>query len=65
LKRCLAKKVGRSFFSEEKKQKTFIFRRSNDRGHCSDLAAGARIKVFLLLFLQKKKTFLSCCFRPA
>jgi hypothetical protein len=43
------------FFSEEKNQKTFILRRSYNRGHGLDLSAGAGIKVFLLLFLQKKK----------
>jgi hypothetical protein len=44
------------FFSEEKNQKTFI---SGARGKIGAIASivgsGGRIKVFLLLFLQKKK----------
>jgi hypothetical protein len=46
------------FFSEEKNQKTLISRRSDDRGYDPNLSAGLEIKVFLLLFLQKKKNLL-------
>jgi general secretion pathway protein K len=49
----------RPSFSEEKEAKRLlILRNSKDRGYCPDIAASFRIKVFLLLFLQKKKTFL-------
>jgi hypothetical protein len=42
----------------KKRSKRLLFcRRSHNRGHSLDLSAGARIKVFLLLFLQKKKAF--------
>jgi hypothetical protein len=49
----------------KKRSKRLLFpRRPPDRGPNAqgmglDLSAGARIKVFLLLFLQKKKAFLS------
>ena len=46
----------KAFFSEEKNQKTFMScRRPRRLGH-----AGAKIKVFLLLFLQKKKALNNC-----
>jgi hypothetical protein len=43
------------FFSEEKNQKTFIFSAASCSVLCLGRAAGEGIKVFLLLFLQKKK----------
>jgi hypothetical protein len=46
----------RFFFSEEKKQKTFISPQLSLGRYVPDRAASAGIKVFLLLFLQKKKT---------
>jgi hypothetical protein len=58
-------KKERVFFSEEKaearpaRSKRLLFLRcSQDRGHETDLAAAPELKVFLLLFLQKKKIFL-------
>jgi hypothetical protein len=49
--------VRKVFFSEEKNQKTFIPGRPRiDPGHGLDRGSGGEIKVFLLLFLQKKKT---------
>jgi hypothetical protein len=45
------------FFSEEKNQKTFVLRRSQDRGHGRDLAAAPEIKVFCF-FSSEKKSFL-------
>jgi hypothetical protein len=46
------------FFSEEKKQKTFMSCAGLSlSGHGRDIRAGGGIKVFLLLFLQKKKAF--------
>jgi hypothetical protein len=45
------------FFSEEKNQKTFIpCAGPNPSGQTPAIAQAQRIKVFLLLFLQKKKT---------
>jgi len=42
-----------SIFFEKKKQKTFIHLECADRGRCAPTD-----KVFLLLFVHKKKTFL-------
>ncbi len=39
-------------------RRLLFLRSTKDRDHGPDLAAGAEIKVFLLLFLQKKKAFL-------
>jgi outer membrane lipoprotein-sorting protein len=54
---CERKKESSSFLKKRSKRLLF-FRRSHDWRHGRDLSAGARIKVFLLLFLQKKKAFL-------
>jgi hypothetical protein len=43
-----------SFFEKKEAKKLLLLRRSQDRGHGRDLSTGARIKVFLLLFFQKK-----------
>jgi len=53
-------KKGRMFFFEKKNQKTFIFWWCPriDFGRGPDRWSRAGIKVFLLLFLQKKKAFL-------
>jgi phospholipid transport system substrate-binding protein len=47
-----------SFLKKRTKRLLISIRQSQDRGYSRDLAAGAGIKVFLLLFLQKKKTLL-------
>jgi hypothetical protein len=45
------------FFSEEKNQKTFLSSCPRiDPGHGLNLGSGGEVKVFLLLFLQKKKS---------
>jgi hypothetical protein len=46
-----------SFLKKRSKRLLFL-RRSHHRGHGLDLSASARIKVFLLLFLQKKKNLI-------
>jgi hypothetical protein len=47
---------GKVFFSEEKNQKTFVSSPASRPRHSLHLDAAAGIKVFLLLFLQKKKS---------
>jgi len=42
-------------FLKKRSKRLLFFRRSYDRGHGRDLSARAGTKVFLLLFLQKKK----------
>jgi hypothetical protein len=46
----------KSFFSEEKKQKTFISGAFSPSGHGLNRGLCGELKVFLLLFLQKKKS---------
>jgi hypothetical protein len=46
-------------FLKQKSKRLLFSRRSHKEGS-RDLAACAGIKVFLLLFLQKKKAFLPC-----
>jgi hypothetical protein len=53
-----------SSFLKKSSKRLLLLRRAHDRGHGRDLSGGARIKVFLLLFLQIKKT-LSTAFRCA
>jgi hypothetical protein len=47
----------KAFFSEEKKQKTFIFQQLDIKGHGPDLSAGAGIEVFWF-FSSEKNCFL-------
>jgi hypothetical protein len=46
-------------FLKKRSKRLLFFRSSHDRVHERDLSAGAEMKVFLLLFLQKKKALLS------
>jgi hypothetical protein len=48
-----------SFLKKRSKRLLFL-RRSQDRSNGRDLAARAEVKVFLLLFRQKKKILASC-----
>jgi hypothetical protein len=49
----------RPSFLKKRSKRLLFSRRSHDPGHGPDLSASAEIKVFLLLFLQKKKALLS------
>jgi hypothetical protein len=55
LSRKRARETGRMFFFEKKNQKTFVPCTANPV-YLPRSFRSARIKVFLLLFLQKKKT---------
>jgi hypothetical protein len=50
---------GRPSFLKKRSKRLLFLRSAHDRGQDAYLAAGAGIKVFLLLFLQKKKALLS------
>jgi hypothetical protein len=50
----------RSSFLTKRSKRLLFLRLREDRGHDFDLGNSVEIKVFLLLFLQKKKAFTWC-----